>query len=195
MSLKILGGNLQGRTLKTPKGSKTRPTLAIMRKAVFDILQDKIQEAQFLDLYAGSGSMGFEALSRGAAHVTFIETDRGAFSCIEENMRNLQLQDQCTLLSYDALLALKKLARDSHLFDIVYADPPYAAGSKHNLLKTMLAFFDTHSMLNSRGKLFLEESSPPKLQEQTAELNQLRFVDSRTFSHSCLHQFELRSKT
>lgn len=189
MSLKIIGGLFKGRPLKTPKGEKTRPTLAIMRKAVFDILQTEIEEAAFLDLYAGSGAMGLEALSRGAKHATFVEANRNAFSCIEENTRLLKVQDQCTLLSYDVLLALKKLAKEKRSYDCIYVDPPYAPGAKLRLLEEILLFFDTHPLVHLNGNLFLEEASPCILDVKQLKLGTLCHVGTRTFSRSTLHQF------
>jgi 16S rRNA (guanine966-N2)-methyltransferase len=189
MSLRILGGSFRNRLLKTPKGEQTRPTLAVMRKAVFDILQTKVEDAHFLDLYAGSGAMGFEALSRGAAHATLIDSNRLAFHCIEENVRLLDVEEKCTLISYDCLKALKKLVKEERHFDIVYADPPYAAASRLNLLFELLAFFDTNDLLNSGGILFLEESAPATLKPEKLTLTTLHHVDSRTFSRSVLHQF------
>jgi 16S rRNA (guanine(966)-N(2))-methyltransferase RsmD len=190
VSLKIISGRFRSRLLKTPKGEKTRPTLAVMRKAVFDILQSEIEDACFLDLYAGSGAMGLEALSRGASHATFVESHRPAFCCIEENTRQLDVQKSCTLISYDTRLALKKMARDGQSFDIAYADPPYAPAAKLKLLQEILLFFDTHSLLHPGGKLFLEEAFPPILKPDLLPLNTLRHVDTRTFSRSTLHQFQ-----
>jgi 16S rRNA (guanine966-N2)-methyltransferase len=191
--VKIIGGTCRGRLLKTPKGEKTRPTLAILRKAVFDILHTHVEGAHILDLYAGSGAMGLEGLSRGAHHATFVETDRNAFRCIEENTRLLGLQDQCTLLSYDVLLALKKMAKESHQYDIIYVDPPYAPAAKHHLLQDILLFLDTHPLLRPEGRLFLEEATPPTLNVHALSLSQLIHVDTRTFSRSALHQFRMKS--
>jgi 16S rRNA (guanine(966)-N(2))-methyltransferase RsmD len=185
MTFRIIGGTFRNRPLKSPKGQQTRPTLAIMRKAVFDILQSDVDGANFLDLYAGSGAMGLEALSRGAAHATFVETDRQSLRCIEENCRDLKIEKQCTLIGYDSLLALKKLAKDKQHFNIVYADPPYAAAARLN--QEILSFFDTHPLLDKGGTLFLEEAVPPSLKPDT--LTALRHVDTRTFSRSALHQF------
>ncbi|MBS0604725.1 MAG: 16S rRNA (guanine(966)-N(2))-methyltransferase RsmD [Verrucomicrobia bacterium] len=191
MSLRIIGGAFRNRILKTPKGAQTRPTLAVMRKAVFDILQMEIEGAHFLDLYAGSGAMGLEALSRGASQATFVEANRHAFSCIEENTRLLEVQDRCALFSYDTMIALKKLAKEGRKFDIVYVDPPYAPGAKLRLLQEILLFFDTHPLLNPGGRLFLEEASPPALKTEELGLATLRHADSRTFSRSVLHQFQM----
>jgi 16S rRNA (guanine966-N2)-methyltransferase len=192
VSLRIIGGTFRGRLLKTPKGDKTRPTLAILRKAVFDILQTQIEDTCVLDLYAGSGAMGLEALSRGARHATFVETHRDAFRCIEENTRLLDVQDQCTLLSYDVLLALKKMAKEARHYDIVYADPPYAPAIKRQLLQEILLFFDAYPLLNPGGRLFLEEAAPPSLRIETLSLSNLIHVDTRTFSKSTLHQFRVK---
>jgi len=191
MSLRIIGGAFRNRLLKAPKGEQTRPTLAVLRKAVFDILQSQIEDSHFLDLYAGSGAMGLEALSRGALHATFVETDRHALRCIEENTRLLKVQDQCTLLSYDVLLALKKMAKKERRFDIIYADPPYAPAAKLLLLQEILLFFDAHPLLNTEGKLFLEEAAPPTLKTTLLPLSRLIHVDTRTFSRSALHQFRM----
>ncbi len=191
MSLRIIGGNFRNRLLKTPKGKQTRPTLAVMRKAVFDILQSQIEGAHFLDLYAGSGAMGLEALSRGAQHVTFVETDREAFRCIEENTRLLEVQDQCTMMSYDALLALKKIAKAEKRFDILYVDPPYAPAAKLRLLQEILSFLDTHPVLNPSARVFLEEGDPAALKPNSLALQNLVFIDTRTFSRSTLHQFRV----
>jgi 16S rRNA (guanine966-N2)-methyltransferase len=189
MSFRIIGGSFRNRPLKSPKGEKTRPTLAVMRKAVFDILQSQVEDAQFLDLFAGSGAVGLEALSRGAEHATFVESDRSALRCIEENIHTLKVELKSSVLGYDCLLALKKLAKGKLRFDIVYVDPPYAAAA--NLLKEVLLFFDGNEILNKGGVLFLEEAMPPTLTPKNLPLANLRYIDSRTFSRSTLHQFRL----
>jgi 16S rRNA (guanine966-N2)-methyltransferase len=191
MTLRIIGGAFRNFPLKSPPGEQTRPTLAVMRKAVFDILHSKIEGAYFLDLYAGTGAMGLEALSRGASYATFVETDRHALRCIEENFQKLKVEPQCTLMGYDCLLALKKMAKDNRHFDIAYADPPYAAASRLQLLQEILMFFDTHPLLNQGGTLFLEEGAPPTLKPETLSLTHLRHVDTRSFSRSALHQFRM----
>jgi 16S rRNA (guanine966-N2)-methyltransferase len=189
MSLRIIGGAFRNRPLKSPKGDATRPTLAVMRKAIFDILQTDIDQANVLDLYAGSGAMGLEALSRGAAHTTFVEIHRQALTCIEDNCRTLQVTNQSTIMRCDGLLALKKLAKAKASFDVVFVDPPYALAKQTNLFEELLAFFETHSLLNPQGRLFLEEAAPPRLQLNQLTLHSLYPIDTRTFSRSALHQF------
>lgn len=190
MSLRILGGALRNRLLKSPKGIKTRPTLAIMRKATFDIVQFKIEGAQFLDLFAGSGAMGIEALSRGAAFSTFVDQDRSAVHCLKDNLQLLHLEDKTQLLSSDIWHALRYLLKKKASFDIIYIDPPYKMSQNTPLLQELLTFIDTHRLLNTKGALFIEESTPPTLPSDSLSLKALSYIDSRTFSHSILHQYQ-----
>ncbi|MEN9343970.1 MAG: hypothetical protein RLZZ453_757 [Chlamydiota bacterium] len=184
MSLQILAGAFKGRKLLSPKTGRTRPTLAIMRKALFDVVQDRIEGATILDLFAGSGGIGFEALSRGASHVTFVEIDRDALRCLHENMALLKVEKQCTILGYDVFLALRKLVATGKVFDLIYADPPYA---HTRVLKELLHFCDTHPLLEPKGTFFIEEGAPSHLEMQG--LNSFQLVNTRKFSDSLLHQF------
>lgn len=107
--MRITGGFLKNQSLKTPKGDKTRPTSEKLRQSVFNIAQAYVEDCQFLDLYAGSGAMGIEALSRGAKEATFIEKDRSALKVLRENLNELDLSPLSTLLAGDVLLLLQKL--------------------------------------------------------------------------------------
>lgn len=121
--MKILAGIYKNLSLKTPKSNKTRPTLAKVRASVFNMLQTEIEGARFLDVFAGSGSMGLEALSRGASSATFIEKDRIAARCIKENLSHLKCS--ATVLQQEAKTALTRLAKEGAQFEIIYLDPPY----------------------------------------------------------------------
>lgn len=190
MSLRILGGEFKGRILCSPKTDATRPTLAVMKQAVFNILQTTIEGADVLDLYAGSGAMGLEALSRGAKSATFVESDKHAFHCIKENVKLLKVENRCTLVSYDVVVALKKWVKTQAAFDMIYADPPYAPAAKLKLLEELLGIMDGSTLIRPGGKLFLEEMAPGVLKPQELQLTTLRHVDSRSFSKSTLHQFQ-----
>lgn len=183
--MRIIGGAYRNRLLKAPKSDTTRPTLAVLRKAVFDILQPCIADARFLDLFAGSGLMGLEALSRGAAHATFVENDRTALRIIQENINTLGVQDQCAILALDALRALHICAKKKHPFDVIYIDPPYAVAKK--ILPELLLFIDAQALLSPGGTLFLETRAPAPPPD--VALAALHFVNSRTFSDTVLHQY------
>lgn len=121
--MRIVSGTAGGRRLIVPEGTTTRPTTDRVREATFNVLfsMNAIEDATFLDLFAGSGALGFEALSRGAAHVTFVERDRAALRALRANVEALRFEDQCTVLATDAM---RWLPNAGH-FDVVLADPPY----------------------------------------------------------------------
>ena len=130
MSLSLTGGQFKGAVLRTPTGTDlTRPTSGKVRQALFNILQDRIEAASFADLYAGSGSVGFEALSRGCSRVVVVESHPAAFKILESN-RNLVLSRGAEPASVECVRddALKFCKRSMRVgsFDIVFADPPFA---------------------------------------------------------------------
>ena len=192
MSLRIIGGTFRNRPLKTPKGPQTRPSLAILRKAVFDILQDEILEADFLDLFAGSGAMGLEAISRGARHATFIDKDRYAIRCINENIDAFQVRKQAELIGSDIFIALEKLGKAGRKFDLVYIDPPYAASAGEPLILRILQSIEKLDLLKERATLFIEEGAPPQLTPDQLSGLLLNWINSRQFSQSVLHQLRKR---
>jgi len=185
MSLRILGGNFRGRLLKSPKTPLTRPTLAVLRKAVFDILHNKIEDALFLDLFAGSGAMGIEALSRGASHATFVDNNSVATRCLKENIQLLQLEKHCSILPYSYKQALKQLVKKELQFDIAYIDPPYELSLKTTILQEIFALFDNSCLIKPNGIVFIEETTHTRF-----ELKTFTFVNVRKFSGTLLQQYQ-----
>ncbi|MBS0653432.1 MAG: 16S rRNA (guanine(966)-N(2))-methyltransferase RsmD [Verrucomicrobia bacterium] len=188
MSLRIIGGTFRNRPLKTPKGPQTRPSLAVLRKAVFDILQDEIVDTEFLDLFAGAGAMGLEAISRGAKHATFVDKDRYALRCIDENIKGFHVEDQCELFAADVFVALEKLGKSGRKFDVAYIDPPYAASAEKSLIPKILSLLESLDLLKDHAIVFAEEGAPPQLKPEQMSGSNLRLVNSRQFSQSVLHQ-------
>lgn len=123
--MRIVAGSSGGRQIETPEGTTTRPTTDRVRESMFNALFSlgAIDGADVLDLFAGSGALGLEALSRGAAHVTFVESNRDAVAVIERNIATLGFEDQATLVTAEAM---GWLARTTQPFDLVVCDPPYA---------------------------------------------------------------------
>ncbi len=131
MSLRIFGGIFKSRILKSPPSSSTRPTQGILRQAVFNICQQDDENALFLDLFAGSGAIGLEALSRGAAFAVFVEQNPAAARCIRENIR-IWGSKKIKTLCLQRVPALRHLSKLPFAFDLIYIDPPYAQGpQKH----------------------------------------------------------------
>jgi 16S rRNA (guanine966-N2)-methyltransferase len=121
--MKILAGELKGRRLVTPRGSTTRPTADQVRLALMDTLAPHLPGARFLDVFAGAGGVGLEALSRGAAHATFIERDARALASLRSNVETLGVAERARVVRDDAVHAIGRLAGER--FDLVFLDPPY----------------------------------------------------------------------
>ncbi len=122
--MRIIAGSCKGRTLKAPKWEGLRPTSDRLRETLFNILAQRIAEARVLDVFAGTGAVGLEALSRGAARAVFIEKDRRAIALIEENAARCGVQDRCAIIREAAEIALDEYASDAR-FDVIVLDPPY----------------------------------------------------------------------
>jgi len=123
--VRILAGELKGRRLVTPRGATTRPTADQVRIALMDALTPRLPGARVLDLFAGAGGVGFEALSRGAATATFVERDRRALAALRDNVITLGLPERARVLGDDVARALTRLRREGAVFDVVFLDPPY----------------------------------------------------------------------
>lgn len=178
--MRVIAGKFKGHTLKTPKSKTTRPTQGMLREAVFNICQNEVEGARFLDLFAGSGAMGIEALSRGALHATFVEQNRSALQCMRENLSLLQLKSSSTLIPYQAKSALTSLSKKNALFDLIYVDPPYDLAFDLGPVASLLA---------PSGILFFEQRYNPKKQEQTFDLPGVQLKDARKFGAAILFIF------
>jgi 16S rRNA (guanine966-N2)-methyltransferase len=153
--VRIIAGSRKGARIFGPKGHHTRPTADRVREAAFNLLGPAAAEdATVLDLFAGSGAMGLEALSRGAAHATFVENDREACRIINGNLDKLAL-DNATVLCQDALTALRADARAATRYDLVLLDPPYRRFS--SLQNDMISHLP--EILAPGGTLLVETSA------------------------------------
>ena len=123
--MRIISGTARGRTLVAPAGERTRPTQDKVRESLFNIIRWDVQDASVLDLFAGTGALSLEALSRGAKDAVLIDMDRDACNAIRKNMETSRLGDQCRLISRDYRQAIDALAREGQKFDVVFIDPPY----------------------------------------------------------------------
>jgi 16S rRNA (guanine966-N2)-methyltransferase len=122
-TLKLTGGTLRSRRVSAPSGRAVRPTPARVKEALFSILGSTVRDARVLDLFAGTGALGFEALSRGAAYVTFVESDRPVASALARTARELDVADRCEVIG---TTAERMATRPHERYDLVFADPPYA---------------------------------------------------------------------
>ncbi|RKU23910.1 16S rRNA (guanine(966)-N(2))-methyltransferase RsmD [Candidatus Poribacteria bacterium] len=179
--MRVIAGTFRGRRLTAPKGNRlVRPTADRVKESVFSILQERIVDANFLDLCAGTGSMGIEALSRGAKHVTFLERDPRCIESIERNLHTCGLLSESDapyhLFRRDVVKGITDLCKRSTVFEIIYFDPPYgidlAEGSQ--LYTTCLPLLAESSLLCPGGILLVEHAKQVILLDGVGSLCQVR---------------------
>lgn len=151
--IKVTGGVLKGRYINSIDGDNTRPTSSKVREAIFNILSDRIINSKFLDLFAGTGLVGIEALSRGSLKSFFIEKDFNAYKVLKKNINTLELENKSEAFKTNANLFLNKTDEN---FDLVYIDPPYKSNSYNDVLQL---FSEKKSLLNNESILILEHST------------------------------------
>lgn len=124
---RIISGSLRGINLQTPAGTDTRPTSDRAKEALFSIIGPDLDGAKVLDLFAGSGQIAIEALSRGAIRAVLCETDRDALKALFSNIEKTQTSGMVRVFTYDAVRLVRKLVKEKHSFDFIYLDPPWQA--------------------------------------------------------------------
>jgi 16S rRNA (guanine966-N2)-methyltransferase len=130
--MRVIGGKFGRRALRTLPGLKLRPTSDRLRETLFDILGDSVQGTRWVDLYAGTGAVGIEALSRGASAVMWVESQRRAVGLIRQNLQSLGIETKHTVLPLDAMKGLRELQERGFRADVVFLDPPYAARQEYS---------------------------------------------------------------
>jgi 16S rRNA (guanine(966)-N(2))-methyltransferase RsmD len=161
--LKIIAGEYRGRILKTPEGKQVRPSSGLLRGVIFNVLGDLVSGKKVLDIYAGSGALGIEALSRGAAVVTMVEAERSTAGLIRQNLEMLKVQDKARVVIQDAL---DFVSSSGGKYDIVLADPPYQA----NVSSQILDLVAKHNLLASEGILVLQHHRAEKIEVEVQGL-------------------------
>lgn len=173
--MQITGGYLKSRRINSPKGANVRPTLSQVRESVFSILKslmDDFDDRLFLDAFAGSGIMGFEAVSRGFKNVVFIEKDRKTFFLLKQNAEILGLNP--VFYAGDTLKVLNRIDRD---FDVIYIDPPYRDGYYGNVINAI----HQRKLLKPDGFIVLEH-----LKETEIDFNVFKAVKQKIYGEKVI---------
>lgn len=136
--MRIIAGSARSLPLKTIEGTDTRPTTDRIKETLFNILNPYIPGCSFLDLFAGSGQIGLEAVSRGAQNAVFVESSKKAAACIQDNISFTHFTEECTLFPMEAVSALHRM-EGKYTFDVVFMDPPYQKGMEEAVLRTLAA--------------------------------------------------------
>lgn len=165
--MRIITGSARGTRLKSPVGEGTRPTADRTREALFSMLGVRVHEARVLDLFAGTGALALEALSRGAAHAVLV--DRTTYAILTENAQRTKLAARAEIRRGDVYGQVAALAREGRTFDLVFADPPYARGDNARVLSAV-----DEGLLAADGLLVLEQGAAEPLIEHSGSFLLMR---------------------
>lgn len=138
-NMRVIAGSARRIQLVTAKGLNTRPTTDRIKETLFNMIQDNLLDARFLDIFSGSGAIGIEAISRGANEAVFVESDKNALEAISTNLAKTGFSEQAVVLSMDYIGALKLLAAREETFDIIFMDPPYNQNYEKKVLEQLVA--------------------------------------------------------
>ena len=151
--MRVIAGTARSLPLKTPEGMDTRPTTDRIKETLFNMLQTKVGGSVFVDMFSGSGGIGIEALSRGAAHASFVEQSKKAMECIKDNLKYTKLSDRAEFYETDAVNALSRMEGKKQ-FDYIFMDPPY--NQLHE--KRVLEYLSNSMLLSDDGIIIVEAS-------------------------------------
>ncbi len=181
--MRVIAGAAKGRRLKVPKGQDLRPTAARVKEALFNILPHDLSGLRVLDLFAGTGNVSVEALSRGAAQAVLVDASRKAEIAIRENLRTLGLSKSCEVWIAPVLKAVRALARRGEKFDLIFLDPPYEKGWVEKILRLLA----DEELLRAQGTVVAEHSVREKIADR---YGRLRLRDQRRYGATLLSFFE-----
>lgn len=152
--MRVIAGKARSLQLKTVPGMEVRPTTDKIKETLFNMLAPRIPDACFLDMFAGSGAIGIEALSRGAKKAVFIEQSKTAVRCIRENLAHVKMSDEAEVIQQDAVTSIRYLAQKGYCFDLIFMDPPYEKGLEQEVL-----FALEHSGILAEDGMVIVEAS------------------------------------
>lgn len=152
--MRVIAGKVRRMTLVAPSGYDVRPTTDRIKETLFNIIQYDLVGCEFLDLFAGSGAIGIEALSRGAKKAVFVDKSKDSLRCIEQNLEHTRLMDDAEILPMDAISAIRNLSKRGKVFDFVFLDPPY----EHDMEKPVLDALCEYGIVNEDSVIIAETS-------------------------------------
>lgn len=168
--MRIISGTSKGRKLLTPKSLSLRPTSDRVKESIFNILKRELKGKRVLDLFAGTGNLGMEALSRGAKKTIFVERGRQALRLIQKNLIQLGLQESSEILPKEVQRAIGILHQRGESFDLIFMDPPYGKG----LIQTTLTKLNSHPIVHKDSILVIEHTRREPLPDPLTGWNLLR---------------------
>jgi 16S rRNA (guanine966-N2)-methyltransferase len=174
--MRVIAGTYRSRQLIAPRGLETRPTSDRLRERLFNIIAPRVEGSRFVDLYAGTGAVGIEALSRGASHVWFAENAAPALASLRQNLVALKIERGFTLEDRGVGALLQRLGKISQLIDLVFLDPPYEAEAEYEGTLNFLGSARGRTTLAANVLVVAEHSSKAKLAMRYGALEHTRLV-------------------
>lgn len=181
--MRVAGGSARGRRIRVPKGRAVRPTAGKIKEALFNILPHNLEGAKLLDLFAGTGNVSIEALSRGAAEAILVDSSNDSARAIRENLRRFRFADRTKVWNVPVARALRLLARRGESFDLIFLDPPYERGWVEGSLKIIAR----SGLLRNAGVLVVEHSAREHVQPAYGSL---LLDDRRNYGDTVLSFFK-----
>jgi len=181
--MRVISGEAKGRRLKAPTGDRIRPTADRVKETLFDILGERVQNARVLDLFAGTGSLGIEALSRGARSVLFVDEAGEAIRLISDNLERTEMGSRAEVWRSNALSALARLKKLGRQFEIVLLDPPYGYGHIESIMRRLRRV----RLSSRRGLIVIEHDKRTELPERFGSMQRL---DQRRFGDTTVSFYE-----
>lgn len=183
--MRVISGTAKGKRLKAPPGNDTRPITDMIKEALFNVLGQNVQGAKFLDLFAGSGSVGIEALSRGAQQVIFVDNSLASVKTIRDNLEHCQFTEDYMIFKNDVIAAAIHLAKKNTLFDYIYIDPPF---TQESLFPRIMKVMDEKTILKREGMLIIRTPRKMEMPDDLAKIQRLRY---NHYGESTLHYYKL----
>jgi len=180
--LRVISGSAKGKKLKAPSGLNTRPITDMIKEALFNVLGPRVPDSKMLDLFAGSGSVGVEALSRGAHTVVFVDNSNEAVKVVKENLNNCNFSSKYQVLRSDVFKALGLLQRHDNRFDLIYIDPPF---TNERIFNQIMTAIDETDILEPDGIVIIRT---PRRKEMPM-FNGLHKYRSNNYGESILHYY------
>lgn len=168
--MRIVAGKFRSRVIEAVPGLNTRPTLDKVKEAVYSMIGPYFEGGSMLDLFAGSGNMGIEALSRGFEHVIFVDKNYAAIQTINKNCLNLKIKDFCDIWKMDYKTALNQCALNHKKFNLIYLDPPYAKQK----IDEILHFIENYNLLEENGRVICESLKEDEFQESYGYIKKVK---------------------
>ncbi len=179
--MRIVAGSFGGRRLETPKGGGIRPTADRVREALFSIIADRIDQSTVLDLFAGTGALGLEALSRGASQAIFVDQSQEAVRLVRSNIARCGAADRAAVIHASVDAALRQLTKRGLRFQLIFLDPPYAKGSLEGVLLQV-------APIAEEGALAIAEHGAKELLPE--RLGPWRRIDERRYGDTTISFYE-----